>query len=179
MALINCRVCGKEVSNKAVMCPKCKSSVIPPVKPIIQTTHCGECKKEIYASAATCPNCGAPVKKKSELTRELSRNESIVLIIIAIAVVTGMIWIAYNDAGPKVAGYVVLALMILSLTGALAKAFGTKWEKLDYESMDTPTKAFWVIGYILEKMFFVLVAFLIIAFVFLFAVMKPLLKKRR
>lgn len=50
MALIKCKECGKEISDKASTCPHCgieNDFII-----------CPECKKEIRKRLTSCPNCG-------------------------------------------------------------------------------------------------------------------------
>lgn len=64
MALISCPQCGKEVSNKAKVCPGCGNVLIkeePPV-PIV----CKECGAEVPAEVKICPNCGCPIETESE-----------------------------------------------------------------------------------------------------------------
>lgn len=66
MALIQCKVCGKTVSDKAKVCPGCGtdlSSGIEEVSPQeTQPIICEECGTEIPIGADTCPNCGCPVE---------------------------------------------------------------------------------------------------------------------
>lgn len=66
MALISCSNCGKEVSNKAKICPSCgyqlTEEVITEEVPII----CEDCGTEIPSDADACPNCGCPVSEKNE-----------------------------------------------------------------------------------------------------------------
>ena len=58
MALIKCKECGKEISDKAKVCPHCgfENNLI----------ICPECKKEIKGNVNTCPNCGYEIQKKNK-----------------------------------------------------------------------------------------------------------------
>ncbi len=60
MALIRCKECGHEVSDKASTCPNCGC-------PIEKGFVCDECGAELSPIDKVCPNCGNPiqtVKKK-------------------------------------------------------------------------------------------------------------------
>ena len=54
MALIKCKECNKEISDKAKKCPHCgfENNIIT----------CPECKKEIENNVNTCPNCGFEIQ---------------------------------------------------------------------------------------------------------------------
>lgn len=58
MALIKCNECGKEISDKAKVCPHCgfENNLI----------ICPECKKEIKNNVNTCPHCGYEMQKKNK-----------------------------------------------------------------------------------------------------------------
>jgi len=58
MALIKCNECGKEISDKAKVCPHCgfENNLI----------ICPECKKEIKNNINTCPHCGYEMQKKNK-----------------------------------------------------------------------------------------------------------------
>lgn len=59
MGLIYCSECGKQISDKAKVCPNCGA-------PKITTgIYCSECGKQISENAVTCPNCGAPRQSSS------------------------------------------------------------------------------------------------------------------
>ena len=64
MALIKCKECGHEVSDKALTCPNCGC-------PIEKRLVCDECGAELSPIGKVCPNCGNPiqtVKKKHGVT---------------------------------------------------------------------------------------------------------------
>ena len=66
MALVPCKYCGKEVSDKAGTCPHCGKSLLSE-----KTIICAECGSEVPISATACPACGFPVNNDS-----LERNNS-------------------------------------------------------------------------------------------------------
>lgn len=63
MALINCRNCKQQISDKAKVCPHCGQEVItdPVESPDVKVILCEECSTEIPSGADSCPNCGCPV----------------------------------------------------------------------------------------------------------------------
>lgn len=59
MALIKCKECGHEVSDKAEACPNCGC-------PVEKKIVCEECGEAIGIHDITCPKCGCPVQKMSD-----------------------------------------------------------------------------------------------------------------
>ena len=53
MALIKCKECGQEISDKAMTCPKCGA-------PVERMISCTECGTQMSENAKACPNCGCP-----------------------------------------------------------------------------------------------------------------------
>lgn len=64
MALIECHVCGKQVSDKAKTCPNCGEELIN--DPPIELLKCEECGSDIPSDSKNCPNCGFPVPEPQE-----------------------------------------------------------------------------------------------------------------
>lgn len=58
MALVKCEFCGKDISEKAAVCPHCGT-------PREITTTCPECGATIPVNATECPVCGCPVESVS------------------------------------------------------------------------------------------------------------------
>jgi RNA polymerase subunit RPABC4/transcription elongation factor Spt4 len=70
LALIPCKECGKEISDKAVTCPNCgvpvpiidqsnlDSSSLGKTKIASPLIPCRVCKTEVLQKAFICPNCG-------------------------------------------------------------------------------------------------------------------------
>lgn len=54
MALIKCSECGKDMSDRAPICPNCgfKNNVM----------FCPECDKQLSSKASLCPSCGLVFK---------------------------------------------------------------------------------------------------------------------
>lgn len=70
MAIIQCKYCGKNVSDKAKSCPLCGGILIEDNSEADQDQSvvpllCEECNAEIPQGATTCPNCGCPVPEKT------------------------------------------------------------------------------------------------------------------
>ncbi len=63
MALIKCKECGHEVSDKASACPNCGC-------PIEKVPVCGECGQQIPDGVEACPNCGCPIERKKTVYQE-------------------------------------------------------------------------------------------------------------
>lgn len=51
-----CRNCGKEVDEKAEICPSCG------FKPLSETKYCQNCGKETQAKQEVCTNCGVKLE---------------------------------------------------------------------------------------------------------------------
>ena len=59
MALVKCRECGKEISDKADICVHCGC-------PVSGDITCRECGEKLKQDDKQCPNCGCPVGSKLE-----------------------------------------------------------------------------------------------------------------
>lgn len=95
MALIQCKNCGNEVSDRALVCPHCGNHLIDDEN---STIFCEECGTEIPIGVESCPKCGCPVNRtesahKVELTgvkikKSLQNKKSIIIIAtLAIAII--------------------------------------------------------------------------------------------
>lgn len=71
MALIECKECGKQISDKATTCPHCGKIVVE--NPNLQL--CKECMAEIPTDATTCPSCGCPVNEKNSILSSNTQNK--------------------------------------------------------------------------------------------------------
>lgn len=69
MAIIKCRYCGGQVSDKARVCPNCGEKLIE--EPVVETPKCVECGCEIPAGVSACPKCGCPI----EASESIKENE--------------------------------------------------------------------------------------------------------
>ena len=110
MALIECKSCGKQVSDKARICPNCGAVLI--TDPTPELLKCSECGCEIPDGVDSCPNCGCPVERcddsaapqKVEVTRvsvPVDRKKISKIVIISIAVVAVIAVIAYGVSAIK------------------------------------------------------------------------------
>lgn len=92
MALIVCPGCGKEISDKATVCPKCGHVIEKEEQP--KLIVCEECGSEFDESLDSCPNCGCPkpvkqqedVPQKVEVTK-VSVNKKKVITVVSVAIV--------------------------------------------------------------------------------------------
>lgn len=83
MGLTNCPNCGKTISEKAMLCPHCKSELMKK-----NLTVCEECKKEYDVSMENCPNCGCPnsyVKRKKK--KHMGVIASVIIFILLVVIV--------------------------------------------------------------------------------------------
>ncbi|MCX6326863.1 MAG: zinc ribbon domain-containing protein [Bacteroidia bacterium] len=78
MALIKCKECNAQVSDKAKNCPKCGAPVI--IKEIIK---CFECGTELEKGMKVCSNCGVEQELKYKIIEDsqkvLDRNTTAAL----------------------------------------------------------------------------------------------------
>lgn len=76
MALVQCKYCGKDVSDKAKSCPHCGESLVETVSEVEETvttpTICEECNTIVPEGAEVCPNCGCPITEKD--TKEVAQK---------------------------------------------------------------------------------------------------------
>lgn len=110
MALIKCPECGKEVSDKAAVCPNCGVEIAPAeVKAVI----CPECGSEIDPVQNICKNCGYdPVKIAKGKSRKKKKIITIVLCAaVLIAIIVGAAVLINANKGTS---YVVEACKELS-----------------------------------------------------------------
>ena len=68
MALINCPECGKEISDKADICPNCGA--------IVKKKFCQHCGRQIDFDCIVCPKCGKQVGNLNESDRNIIINNS-------------------------------------------------------------------------------------------------------
>ena len=70
MALIKCSECGREVSDKASVCPDCGC-------PIEKKVICQECGQEFLESDTSCPKCGCPNNQRKDSNKTNPQSNSI------------------------------------------------------------------------------------------------------
>lgn len=72
MAIIKCKVCGEDVSDKAKVCPHCGATLIEEPEEVKTPIICEECGAEIPEGLETCPKCGCPVPQKEAIVNDPS-----------------------------------------------------------------------------------------------------------
>ena len=130
MALIKCVSCGKEISDRAKICPNCGTEVFTDItaeaiEEVVatepETIHCPECGTEVSAETEICPNCGYPIsedkvkeseeekkqtedneKENNDIRNFIKNNKKIVAV--AVAVVAILAIIIYNIGGGTLSG---------------------------------------------------------------------------
>ncbi len=93
MALIKCKECNTEISDKATCCVNCGY-------PIEKATliECSECKTHVNANDTICYNCGAPIvvkqgkeyeviKEQPKTTNKKAKQERPIFFIIVVAII--------------------------------------------------------------------------------------------
>jgi len=69
MALIRCKYCDKDISDKAKNCPHCGGELIEEAQGSEQSLEipamCEECGTYIPRDSMECPNCGCPLSEKA------------------------------------------------------------------------------------------------------------------
>ena len=107
MALVNCNNCGREVSDKATICPGCSYKLVNEAAEEKEIVLCEECGTEIPDCAEVCSKCGCPivVQKTEEATpqkvelaavnlpisKKITKKHKIIAIVAAIAVLLGTV----------------------------------------------------------------------------------------
>lgn len=93
MAMIVCPGCGKEISDKAEVCPKCGYTFEK--KEEIKRIVCEECGNEFDENLDSCPNCGCPkpvkqqevTPQKVEVTKVSVNKKKIIMGVSVVAVI--------------------------------------------------------------------------------------------
>ena len=87
MALIKCKECNKEISDKAKQCPHCgfENNIIT----------CPECKKEIENNVNTCPNCGFEIQKENKQVKSKFNVGIMIWLVICVIACFGMAFLNY------------------------------------------------------------------------------------
>lgn len=87
MALIKCKECKKEISDKAKVCPHCgyENNIIT----------CPECKKEIENNVNTCPNCGYEIKKENKQVKSKFNVGIMIWLVICVIACFGMAFLNF------------------------------------------------------------------------------------
>lgn len=103
MALINCKECGKEISDAATVCPHCGA-------PVVKDVYCRKCGTKVPENVKFCPNCGETVSGPSGV--EKPAKEKIVAGIFAINFFA--IGLHYFYLGKTTAGILTIVLNLVS-----------------------------------------------------------------
>lgn len=162
MALINCRNCGKEISDKALICPGCGFQFEEKTETNeANLTLCEECGEVIAEGSDACSKCGCPVSKeivkeaipqKVELTsvnlpinKKLAKKHKMLAAIVAIIIVlTSIVGIAVKGNKKKEYYNNLESATNLMLEGAAdaenaCNLIKSVWYNTIYEEYDSKT----------------------------------------
>ncbi len=122
MALIQCSNCGKDVSDKAKICPNCGTQLIDENSTPEQETPavivCEECGTEYAEDAEVCPNCGNPTPVKTEPTDAEPQKAEVVSVNLPVKIPT-----------KKIAIISVIAVIVFALIAIIASVAQKNAEK--------------------------------------------------
>ena len=63
MAMIKCRACGMDISDKARKCPYCETVFVEETA-VEKGIKCSECGGNIAEGDSICKSCGCPIEEK-------------------------------------------------------------------------------------------------------------------
>lgn len=121
MALINCENCGKEISDKAKVCPQCGNTICLEV---VEKTICEECQAEIPSGSDVCTNCGCPVPMKDIDVDEVPQKVEIASVNLP----------KMKKTSKKLIIIAVIALVAVLCAGILIKKNHDKKVKAEYSA---------------------------------------------
>ena len=77
MALIECKHCGKKISDKAKICPGCGKATISDSNTADSTITCVECGAQLKEGLESCPNCGCPIDNVNDVVDNDRRKQGV------------------------------------------------------------------------------------------------------
>lgn len=100
MALINCKECGKEVSDAASVCPHCGA-------PVDKYVYCRKCGTKVSENTVYCPKCGSRVNAGYDAPNGKDRVTTALL-----GIFLGTLGIHYFYIGKSTAGILTIVLSL-------------------------------------------------------------------
>ncbi len=140
MALLSCKNCGENVSDKAKVCPHCGTEIHVEISEAV----CKECGAVLPLDADTCPQCGCPIQKKISL-RTYKKPIIIIsiLLVIIIGVLIGVRIITTRKSNEEYAEKLDLAASTMLSGAANAESAGnlikSVWYNTIHEISDSKT----------------------------------------
>lgn len=150
MALIQCKNCGKEVSDKAIVCPGCGTQLVEEkaieAENIVKTVICEECGSEMPMELETCTNCGCPLPKTKEPVEDAAQKVEVTAVNLQMKKSTKKYIVT---AAIAVIAIVALALLAVSIKNKKAAdayannvaAYSANLEKASYTMLLSAAKA--------------------------------------
>lgn len=100
MALMNCKECGKEVSDSASVCPHCGA-------PVDKYVYCRKCGTKVPENTAYCPKCGSRISAGYDAPNGKDRVTAALL-----GIFLGSLGIHYFYMGKSTAGILTILLSL-------------------------------------------------------------------
>lgn len=104
MALIKCKECGNDISDKAACCPHCGV-------PVEKEIYCSNCGEKVPATEQYCPKCGTKLNVPGTCSSPIE-NDKIVTALLAI--ILGGLGIHYFYLGKTKAGIITIILSLVT-----------------------------------------------------------------
>ncbi|MGL4849187.1 MAG: zinc-ribbon domain-containing protein [Clostridium sp.] len=152
-----CRNCGNELSNEAIMCPKCTE----PTDSINNLNYCKNCGAKTEEGQTICSNCGASVTKfgletsgwKTREIKDIAKKMSVredvrgnmifnILYLIPVIILSMLLSFAKLEVNPysifqnsllSIIEAVVMSVFIYNVTAKTARTIKTGSAKFDFE----------------------------------------------
>lgn len=157
MALVKCKNCGKEISDRATACPTCGTPINKP-----ENQRCTECGFILSSKDNICPNCGCPIQsnelpQKIEIPnvqptkRESKRKKPLIIVavILIFAIIASAISFTYYKKQKTIEDYQSnLSLATSTMLNSAVKAedagnlIHDVWYNTIYEKSDSRTNKY-------------------------------------
>lgn len=103
MAIIQCKECGKMISDSATNCPQCGA-------PVVKEIFCSNCGTKIPENSGFCPNCGTKLSSPAGKPAQANNSKRIPAAIFAL--ILGTLGIHYFYIGKNTAGILTIVLSL-------------------------------------------------------------------
>ncbi len=140
MSMINCPKCGKEISDKAAVCPSC--GFIPTNQSLVTCSECGQAYEK---NAEACPNCGCPNACEEKPKKHKKYVPVIIISVIAVllvAVVIGAFQIQKAVYYSRMKDATDMIIESASDTEDAGNLIVSVWHNAIYETSDLKTDKF-------------------------------------
>lgn len=140
MGLITCLKCGGAISEKAIVCPHCKSYLSQQ-----NSIMCEECGTEYEIKLSTCPNCGCP-NLTIEQKKQKKKQKGIIISVVVLALIAVCVFgFSILQKAKEAEYYSNMECVSYTMLDGAAKAenagnlIKSVWYNAIYEERDTET----------------------------------------